>query len=632
MTHDPTTPGPVPVGDARSAEARIEELLTQLDAPRPAFSDGELLAGFHAVTEQLDTRDGPDESRDDLDTRRAEIGADAYALGMEYSARKDWERATRWLQLAARSGVADASYELQTFRRRRATSNVIGPAHAPDKRWEEPASRLARLRRGFVRLHNAESLAHTLKSISDGAVQDLDYRVACFNLVRPDGDLVVVSVAGDETAEAFLTGRVGPRAAWDARLSMGERWGDVVFVSHQIGWTADGDGVPAWRAGAGGDPAPGAWHYEDRLFAEVRADTGALLGVLSVDLPRNGLLPGPWEREALALYAREAGLALAAARLRAAAERARVRSEQENGPLPVSEARVHRAMEHSPRPMALAELPPEQSSRLLYANAALCRMLDRAPAALREFSVEDLVHPDDLATWLRMSLSRDTGRIRLARRDGSYVTTSVSAVPVTTGDGRTPPGGPGTRAPLPRLLITLDLRRPDRPDGRPALARDPLTGAVTGSALRSELRRLRATTGTDGPAMSLALLSFGLDDFTQLNAAHGPETGDAVLVEVVQRLTGLTLPGDVVARVGGDEFVLLAPGRTFQQVEELEPRVLAALAHPVHVGDVAVQLSASVGRGWARDGMTAEQLLDTADQDMHFAKILRKTVRLSYTS
>ncbi|MGW0631856.1 GGDEF domain-containing protein [Streptomyces sp. NPDC002758] len=179
------------------------------------------------------------------------------------------------------------------------------------------------------------------------------------------------------------------------------------------------------------------------------------------------------------------------------------------------------------------------------------------------------------------------------------------------------------------MLITLD-RRTDW-TGRPALACDPLTGAVTGPALRSELRRLCATTGTHGPAASLTLLSVGLDDFTQVNAAHGPETGDAVLVEVVKRLIGLALPGDVVARVGGDEFVLMAVGRTFQQIEELEPRVLAALAYPVRVNEITVRLSASVGRGWARDGMTAEQLLDTADQDMHFAKTLRKTRRLSRT-
>ncbi|MGW0631855.1 hypothetical protein [Streptomyces sp. NPDC002758] len=316
---------------------------------------------------------------------------------MEYSSRQDWERASGWLRLAARSGVADASYELQTLQRRQATSNLAGPVAAPDSGWEAAAAQLARLRGAIARLHEGKGLAHTLKAIADGAVQDLDYGVVCFNLVRPDGDLVVVSVAGDETAEAFLTGRVGPRAAWDARLSMGERWGDIVFISHQIGWTADGDGVPAWRAGSGADPAPNAWHSEDRLLAEVRTDTGALLGVLSVDLPRSGLLPGPWEREVLALYAREAGLALMTARLRAAAERARIRLEQEeDGPLRVSEARARRAMAHSLWPMALAELPPGRPSSLLDVNDALCRLLDRAPAALREFSLEDLVHPDAL--------------------------------------------------------------------------------------------------------------------------------------------------------------------------------------------------------------------------------------------
>ncbi|MET9462173.1 diguanylate cyclase [Streptomyces canus] len=631
MTHDSAAASPAPSGDTGPADSRIEELLAVLGAPRPAFSDDELLAGFRAVTEQTDAVDGPTAARVDTDTRQAELGAEAYALGMEYSGRQNWERAAYWLQLAARSGVADASYELQTLRRRRASSNLAGPVHAPDGGWEDPAARLARLRRGFTRLHEAKSLAHTLKAISEGAVQDLDYGVACFNLVRPDGDLVVVSVAGDETAEAFLTGRVGPRARWDARLSMGERWGDVVFVSHQIGWTADGDGVPSWRGGAGADPAPNSWHAEDRLLAEVRTTTGSLLGVLSVDLPRSGLLPGPWEREALALYAREVGLALTAARLRADAERARVRLEREDDPFQVSEARARRALARSSWPMALAEVPHGLPSRLLDVNNALCQLLDRAPNALREFSLEDLIHPDDLATWLRVSLTRDTCRVRLVRRDGSYVTTAVSAVPVATDSGTALPGGLGTPGPTaPRCLITLDRHRAGPSNGHPTLACDPLTGAVTGSALRSELRRLCATADADGPAASLALLSVGLDDFAQLNVAHGPEAGDTVLVEVVQRLKRLVGPRDVVARVGGDEFVLLTVGRTYQQIEELEPRVLAALTHPVRIGEATVQLSASVGRGWARHGMTAEQLLDTADQDMQFAKTLRKTARLSY--
>ncbi|MFF3371325.1 diguanylate cyclase domain-containing protein [Streptomyces sp. NPDC002680] len=609
----------------RSGDERLEGLLAELGAPRPAFAEGELLSGFRAVGEQLRRLGAAEAALVDAATDRAEIGSDAYALGIEFSRREDWEQAARWLELAARSGVADAAYELQTLDRRRALNNLAGVSAAGSDTWQAPATRLARLRRSFSRLHEAESLAHTLKAVAEGAVNDLDYGACCLNLVRPDGDLVVASVSGSETAESFLAGRVGPRAAWDARLSMGERWGEVAYISHEIGWTTDGDGVPSWRSEGGPDPAPGRWHNEDRLFAEMRTSDGALLGVLSVDLPQDGLLPGPWEREALQLYAREAALAITTARLRADAQRALVRLEREHTLLQVGEDRLRQTMAIAQRPMALAELPAGRPSRLLKVNDALCRLLDRSPNALLEFSLEDLVHPDDLAAWLRISQARGSCTARLTRRDGSYLPTTISAVPVTGDSSR---GSDG-----PRCLITLDEDgRAGRSSGAPVLTCDPLTGAVTGAALRAELQRLCDTPATDGRATSVAVLSVGLDDFTLINTNHGQEVGDAVLVEVARRLTDLARRGDVVARLGGDEFALLAIGRTFQQIEELEPRIRASLTHPIRISGTTLHLSASVGIMWARNGMTAEQIINTADQDMYFAKTLRKTAQLSHTT
>lgn len=608
----------------RSGDETLTGLLGELGAPRPTFTDDELLSGFRAVEEQLRALSVSEGALVDAAADRAVIGSDAYALGIEFLRREDWGQAARWLELAARSGVADAAYELQTLDRRRALSNLAGASAAGPDTWQAPAARLARLRRSFSRLHEADSLAHTLKAVADGAVNDLDYGASCLNLVRPDGDLVVASVTGNETAEAFLVGRIGPRAAWDDRLSMGERWGDVVYISHEIGWTTDGDGVPSWRAEGGPDPAPGRWHNEDRLFAELRTSEGVLLGVLSVDLPRDGLLPGVWEREALQLYAREAALAITTARLRADAQRALVRLEREHTLLRVSEDRLRQTMTIAQRPMALAELPPGRPSRLLKVNDALCRLLGRSPNALHEFSLEDLVHPDDLTAWLRISQARGSCVVRLARRDGSYLPTTISATPVISDSSK---GSDG-----PRCLITLDDGRADRSPGAPVLTCDPLTGAVTGPALRAELQRLCDTPAKDGRATSVAVLSVGLDDFTLINTTHGQGVGDAVLVEVTRRLTDLARRGDVVARLGGDEFALLAIGRTFQQLEELEPRIRASLTHPIRISGTTLQMSASVGIMWARNGMTAEQIIDTADQDMHFAKTLRKIAQLSHTT
>lgn len=168
----------------------------------------------------------------------------------------------------------------------------------------EPYVRLATLRQlhtVMADMNTARSLADTLQTVADGVVTGLGYELACVNLVRPDGDLVVAALAGNSAAEALITGRVGSRASWDRRLSMGEAWGDLRFIPHTEGWVLDDDDVPQWYTDG---PAPrfeDEWHPADRLFAPMytpgvsgSSSCGELIGVLSVDKPRNGRRPGAW--------------------------------------------------------------------------------------------------------------------------------------------------------------------------------------------------------------------------------------------------------------------------------------------------------------------------------------------------
>ncbi len=120
----------------------------------------------------------------------------------------------------------------------------------------EPYVRLASLRqlhRAMADMNTARSLADTLQTVADGVVGALGYELACVNLVRPDGDLVVAALSGNAAAEALITGRVGSRDSWDRRLAMGERWGDLVFIPHTEGWVLDDDDVPQWYTDG---PAP----------------------------------------------------------------------------------------------------------------------------------------------------------------------------------------------------------------------------------------------------------------------------------------------------------------------------------------------------------------------------------------
>ncbi|MCB8907221.1 MULTISPECIES: diguanylate cyclase CdgB [unclassified Streptomyces] len=360
----------------------------------------------------------------------------------------------------------------------------------------EPYVRLSTLRQlhqVVADLNTARSLADTLQTVADGVVAGLNYELACVNLVRPDGDLVVAAFAGSSAAEALITGRVGSRASWDRRLSMATAWGDLRFIPHTEGWVLMEDDVPQWHTDG---PAPrfeDEWHPHDRLYAPMYsprigsarpggAPPGSgreLLGVISVDRPRNGRHPGPWGQEALQMYASQSAIAISNARLRSNMQRALVRLEREQQALRASEESFRQAFEYAPSGMAIAEMGGDQHGRLLRTNDALCRLLGRPAAAMRRYSFADLVHPEDIGTLLRTSAEGGRAELRLGRRDGTYVWVSLrNSVVADAADG-------------PRFLLTHveDIEERKRHELQLAhrASHDALTGLPNSAELRSRL-------------------------------------------------------------------------------------------------------------------------------------------------
>ncbi|MCX7173234.1 MAG: EAL domain-containing protein [Proteobacteria bacterium] len=119
----------------------------------------------------------------------------------------------------------------------------------------------------------------------------------------------------------------------------------------------------------------------------------------------------------------------------------------------------------------------------------------------------------------------------------------------------------------------------------------------------------------------LALLYLGLDHFKNINETLGHAVGDSVLQEVVRRLAGVTRAGDTLARLAGDEFVLLLEDDVVAQQIAVARKLLELFTAPVLIDGQELEVTASIGISvYPDDGIDTDTLLKHADQAMHNAK------------
>jgi diguanylate cyclase (GGDEF)-like protein len=149
---------------------------------------------------------------------------------------------------------------------------------------------------------------------------------------------------------------------------------------------------------------------------------------------------------------------------------------------------------------------------------------------------------------------------------------------------------------------------------------DPLTG-LPNRVLLIELISHGMLRGRRTNKM-VAVLFVDLDGFKAVNDLHGHRTGDQLLVALASRLTGLLRPSDTLARISGDEFVILCEDLDDEsQAEVIAKRLVDAMAAPFTLKGIEVTVSGSVGLAFAAGGeQNPEQLLADADVAMYQAK------------
>lgn len=247
----------------------------------------------------------------------------------------------------------------------------------------------------------------------------------------------------------------------------------------------------------------------------------------------------------------------------------------------------------------------DRDGRFTAVNPAWERTLGWSEEELLGARATDFVHPLDLEGARELSLGRSDAvefENRFRCKDGSYRRLEWRARLVD-----------GTWYAVARDITRSTLHRLKT-------ARDPLTGLANRAAaterLELAIRRLQRQPGLVG------VLFVDLDRFKLINDTRGHDVGDRFLCAAATRLLDSLRAVDLVARFGGDEFVILIEdAASVPDVTEVAGRVVGALDRPLWTGGLQLRVGASVGVATtARPGTLPQSLLREADLAMYQAK------------
>ncbi|MBX3600504.1 MAG: GGDEF domain-containing protein [Rubrivivax sp.] len=268
----------------------------------------------------------------------------------------------------------------------------------------------------------------------------------------------------------------------------------------------------------------------------------------------------------------------------------------------------------------------DESGRVRSVNAVAQRLFGWEAGELRGASVNRLMpprhrhaHDGYLARYQSTGVAHVIGRGRVEagqRRDGSqfpmHLTVSDISDPQAT-----------------RFVGVIRDLTSDREaeDLRQRAWHDALTGLPNRAQVLEQLHAACARRAQGGEGFALVYLD--LDGFKPVNDGHGHAVGDEVLRTVARRLRHGLNHEDLVARMGGDEFLVLLRGVTrAAQAEGVTRRLQAAVGQPIVVDGRAVSVGASLGIAvHGLDGDTPQALLQSADQAMYAQKRRRGLAR-----
>jgi len=160
---------------------------------------------------------------------------------------------------------------------------------------------------------------------------------------------------------------------------------------------------------------------------------------------------------------------------------------------------------------------------------------------------------------------------------------------------------------------------------------DILTGLLNRFSMESQLEQAISTAHRE--KQKLAVLFIDLDRFKNINDSLGHHAGDELLIMVAKRLRPCVRDSDIVARIGGDEFVVVSTGlRDNSDAVVLAEKILVRISMPYDVAGNEIMISPSIGISvYPEDGQTVDDLMRTADMAMYHSKDMGRNTYQYFT-
>jgi diguanylate cyclase (GGDEF)-like protein/PAS domain S-box-containing protein len=280
--------------------------------------------------------------------------------------------------------------------------------------------------------------------------------------------------------------------------------------------------------------------------------------------------------------------------------------------------------DHARIGLALADL----STAYVRVNDTYAGLLGRPPEDLVGVSFTEVLHPEDRASELSRVQDLLSGRETSLSAEERYVGPHGQELWVLHGlsvvrekDGTPAWFAVSAQDITERRKVESDLRELTATLTERAV-RDPLTGLANRTLLLERLRSVLARDARTGD--STAVLFLDLDGFKAVNDRYGHNVGDEVLMTVAKRLAAAVRPSDTVARIGGDEFVVLVEGTTPDSLEAVVARLREAVCHPLPTLDLEVGVSIGIATS-TRGDTEPRTLINAADRAMYTNKYTNRT-------